>query len=112
MPSDVLDPGEKPEDKDESSSAAEDLAHLDDRVHDTLAGWLADTDTGGFVTSYVTFFEFVNGNGEQCWHWATMPSQLTRTSMGLVEWGRNLLKYQQTDELDQAFYEYAEDDDD
>ena len=76
-----------------------DEPRLDDRVRDAIEAQLA-AEGGGWAVSYHLVVDLIDANGEQGWAYATMPGQLVTTSMGLVEWSRGVLRYEQAVQLD------------
>lgn len=67
---------------------------LQDCLDKAVQEWLESTG-GGLVTGSVMLVDFVDAQGDQMWAWSVSRDQNMTKSMGLVEWLRGLVRFEQ-----------------
>lgn len=66
----------------------------------TIDAYLNETG-GGLVTSWHFVGDFIDADGEQSWLYATPDGQKVMTTIGLIEWARDVARYEQRRHLDE-----------
>lgn len=67
---------------------------LQECVERAVEEWLKDSG-GGMLTGSVLQVEFVDAAGDQMQAWSVSPQQSMTKTMGLVEWLKGVVKYEQ-----------------
>lgn len=67
---------------------------LQECLDEAVREWLEKAG-GGFVTGSIMVVDFVDAQGDQMWAWSCTKDQHMSRSMGLVEWLRGLVRYEQ-----------------
>lgn len=67
---------------------------LGQKIERALTEHLAE-EGGGMVTAFYFVAEYIDGEGEHAWVYATAPDQRMSTTAGLIKWAEGIVEYEQ-----------------